>query len=102
MKKYKINYDGITLTPSEWIQKMNFDENSDSEKSKVRGLLSKIIELFLPENQWFVVSMDDVIKLIHFDMDTIKSLISNKYLNDEIVFSDGKYLMLTKKAITDF
>ena len=102
MKKYRIIYDGIKLTPSEWIQNENFDENSDQEKSKARVLLSKIIELFIPENQWFIVRMDDIIREIHFDIAIINFLISNKYLNDEIVFSDGKYLKLTKKAITDF
>ena len=102
MKKYRIIYDGVKLTPSEWIQNENFDENPDQEKSKARVLLSKIIELFIPENQWFIVRMDDIIREIHFDIAIINSLISNKYLNDEIVFSDGKYLKLTKKAITDF
>lgn len=102
MKKYKISYDDIKLTPSEWIQKEDFDNNSDLEKTKARGLLSKIIELFVHENQWFVVRLDDLINESNFDITTIGSLISNKYLNDEIVFSDGKYLMLTRKAITDY
>ena len=102
MKKYKISYDGIKLTPSEWIQKEDFDNNSDREKTKARGLLSKIIELFVHENQWFVVRLDDLINECHFDMATLTPLISNKYLNDEIVLSDGKYLMLTKNAIIDF
>ena len=97
MRKYKIYYDGVNVTPSDWILKRDPDG-----LSIIGNLLVKIIKLFICNNEWFIVNKDDLINESHLCDHEINLLISNNCLNDEIVLSDGVYVKLTKKAITEF